>query len=221
MLKRPAQNNTNIAFSGLKSNLRIGDSVLREFNNEYPFFKSNSKILFKMRELEQKDSRYQALIPKLEEIEERNSRGVQDVRNSYCLNIYPSLTDFINKLRLTIQTKKYANCIECADLIKYKLQTKGEEPFNIGMWMKDINSDSNIESINHAFTIFGTKKDAILTNPKKWGSNTTIVDGWANIVTDARNGIEYFKQKMGFNPNYHKITYTVEDSDAFYKKNDC
>ena len=87
---------------------------------------------------------------------------------------------------------KSANCKECTTLIFDKLLKRGCKPQNIKL---DIVSDAeNTRPRNHTFTVIGLDNKADIAKPHTWGKDCIIIDGWANIVKRAQDGVEYLKQ---------------------------
>lgn len=65
---------------------------------------------------------------------------------------------------------------------------------------------------SHTFLVTGLKEGADYKNPKTWGNKAIVVDPWSNIIMNANDAIEHFKETLNFNPNSHKIRFYNADS---------
>jgi len=208
---------SNISFTGLKSNLKLGEKVLREVRKEFPKRRSDSFIRVKIEQC-RRPKKLEKLMPKFEEIAEK----LEKIAKKYCMYTdevtrekggdYFSYSGFINKLKqIIIKYRGAANCDEFADIVQYNLLCRNEKPHNIAMWIKNAKTGENKKWGAHLFTVFGLKKGAKFDEPKTWGNKAVVVDAWGNIVMQAREAIEHFKTMLDFNPEKHKIVYTVQD----------
>ncbi|MCM1265803.1 MAG: hypothetical protein NC200_06350 [Candidatus Gastranaerophilales bacterium] len=180
----------NNNLSVVKQKLRLGEQVLKDFKSEYPYIRSNTLINTKI-EKHQNDARYSSILPKLSGRSCLAGLKIQGLRYNY-----ERSSQSIEVLQKGIKKDKSANCKECATLIFDKLVKRGEKPQNIKF---DIVSESEkSKPKNHTFTVIGLAENADITKPHTWGKNCVIVDGWANIVQKAQDGVEYLKELFNF-----------------------
>ena len=165
---------------------------------EFPYFHSNTKINTAIRTHED-NKRYSDLIPRL-----RKQSIVTGLKINNLRLAYASIPNKIQYLTQNIKFNKVANCCECSFLIHDTLKQQGVESQNVIMNIFK-NGEERFDR-NHAFTVIGLKKDANISNPKTWGKHAVIVDGWANIVKRAKEGLDYFTELFGFNSETEHIT---------------
>lgn len=186
----------------VKQNLRLGEKVLKDFKQEYPYLKSNSMINVRMNRFDanikdgtkrngvvyfQKVNRqWQDLAPLLKGKSALTGFNIYNMRNN-SVSAQNKLEYITNYMKI----HRNANCRECSFVIYDKLKQIGHEPQNIKLDIIDIKTNKPIE--NHAFTVIGLDKNADITKPHTWGKNSVIVDAWCNIVQKTQDGIEYMK----------------------------
>ena len=182
----------------ITQNLYAGEKALKTFKAEFPYFHSNTKINTAIRTHED-NKRYSDLIPRL-----RKQSIVTGLKINNLRLAYASIPNKIQYLTQNIKFNKAANCCECSFLIHDTLKQQGVESQNVIMNIFK-NGEERFDR-NHAFTVIGLKKDANISNPKTWGKHAVIVDGWANIVKRAKEGLDYFTELFGFNSETEHIT---------------
>lgn len=203
MYNNVARNN-NITFTSIKPNLRLGEAVLQEFKQEFPYIKSSSDLFIRVNTL-QNSGKYplNKLLMSLKEKAHFLSEQIYD-KSFDCLTIGQScnnLAEFSIKLSQHIKEKNFkANCDLDSLIILNKLTERGANPQNIEI--KVIKECFNV--VNHFTTVFGLAKDAKVDNPKTWGNKAVIVDAWKGIVMKADDALRYFEQllKQGKNLQY-------------------
>lgn len=193
-----------IAFTSLKSNLRLGEKVLKEFNSEYPYLRSNSFVGAKIRQNKNN--------PKFDLI----NLDLYDLSRSYCHRLgevrkaagylpppytYGEFIEHLKKLSPVLSEIRAGNCSEQAKMIQAKILENKELAHNVLMHVQK--SVLGIFKYNkwhgdHTFTIIGLKDGAKINKPKTWGNEAVIVDAWTNTVMPAREAIQYFENFLGF-----------------------
>ncbi len=185
----------------ITENLYNGEKALRGFNAEFPYIRSNIKYN-SIIERHKNNETYSKIIPKL-----RGKSVISGLMISQMRGMYENAPDKIKFLSKAVKATKTAGCRECSFLIRDRLEKMGIESQNIRFYVEQKNGfDTNK---NHAFTVIGLDKGADLNNPDTWGKNAVIVDGWANMVKRAKEGIEYFKTLFKYNPE--KEVYKFEE----------
>lgn len=208
----------NVTFEGLKENLRLGESVLREFKNEYPSLKSSTSLRLRCFNIRIINPQEQAnLMSKLDQIIHSYVGGIRKFRDfmelfkSYLRSPY-NLPEYMRILQAKMSSEKFANCGEIADVMQFKLVQRGEKAHNVNMKItEDITRRQKRGFGDHTFTVIGLAPKAKINKPRTWGQNAVVVDGWGNIVMPAKNALEYFKQILGFNPKDSYITFANGD----------
>ena len=112
--------------------------------------------------------------------------------------MYEESKNKIYFLSKAVKATKTAGCQECSILMHNKLSERGIPAQNVRFAIEQKNGFDTDR--NHAFTVIGLSEGAKLEEPKTWGKNAVIIDGWANIVKRATDGIEYFKDMFKYNP---------------------
>ena len=176
----------------LTQNLYKGEAVLKEFKAEYPYINSNIKYN-NIIDRHKNDEKYWALLPILRGKSVLSGFKIAEMRRMYEESRNKSY--FLSK---AVKATNTAGCQECSILMYNKFSNKGIPAQNVRFAIEQKNGFDTDR--NHAFTVIGLDKDAKLSNPKTWGKNAVIVDGWANIVKRAKDGIEYFKEMFKFDP---------------------
>ena len=190
----------------VKQNLRLGEKVLKEFKQEYPYLKSNSMINARMnrfqsgmQEIAKRDGlerftevnrKWQNVAPMLKGKSTLTGFNIYNMRNN-SVNAKDKLEYVTNYMK----THRTANCRECSFVIYDKLKRMGQEPQNVKLDIIDVKTNKAVE--NHAFTVIGLDKNADITKPHTWGKNSIIVDAWCNIVKKSQDGLEYMKNLFG------------------------
>lgn len=181
-------------------NLYKGESVLRDFNTQYPYLKSNTKYNHLI-DLHKNNEQYAKLIPIIKGKSILAGFVLNQIRNTY-----KQTTDKITYLKNAVKHQKTANCQECAFLVHNKLSEQGILAQNVRMNFVTKGTDKIPK--NHAFTVIGLDKEADITRPNTWGKNAVIVDAWTNTVKRARDGIKYIKEFFNFNPEKEDCIYS-------------
>lgn len=172
-------------------NLRLGEKTLKDFNGEYPYFQSSSKLKFKILKHRQNPN-YQDIIKNLS-----NFCSLVNVKIKLMRTGLRTSANKYNYVRKMVKNEKIANCGECAFLMSKDLESKNIKHQNIFMCVND--KDGNYLGDNHSFILLGADKNADYTKPSTWGKNAVIVDGWANFVSRAADGLDYLKQIFNVN----------------------
>lgn len=171
-------------------NLRSGEKVLKQFKQEFPYLRSNTRINLEL--FNHKDNEnITSLTPKLKGRASMTGFKIYMMRQQYA-----SAKDKIGFLTSAVKKEKSANCAECAILMHDKLAQNGIKSQNVRL---NIQNNVDKSNRNHAFTVFGLDKNANISKPHTWGKNAIIVDGWANIAKKAQEGVEYLKQLFQLN----------------------
>jgi len=200
------QNNQSkpIAFTSLKSNLRLGEKVLKDFKSEYPYLCSRSFVKAKIKQ-NKKNPNFDLLIWRLDDLSRSYNHKLGWVRKPLGrLKIpyqYKELEDYVRRMAPLLSETKTGNCGEQSKVILYRALGEGANAHNVLMHVqKKLFGLIKINKIdgNHMFTILGLKDGAKINKPKTWGHEAVIVDGWTNTVMPAREAIPYFENFLGF-----------------------
>jgi len=181
-------NNTqNISFTSLKSQKRLGEEVLREFEAEMGYLKSSSNLGLRLR-------RGEAILnkPLLASLQEKQKKMYQEIYDPVVTapingKIFKTFHEFKEVLVENIKQKgNKANCWEDMMLVFIKLLEKGEKPRMFGVEV--YNSGGRV--FNHFSTVIGLKKGAKMSDPKTWGSKAVLVDTWVKTVKPAHEALK-------------------------------
>lgn len=182
---------------GLKQNLRIGEKILREFNNEFGHLESSTKIQTRLNAYKGNNPRFQKLLPALEKKADTLQEEIYDFAfKNMRKRVFLSPEVFIDHLKAIMKTKQKANCWEDSIIINDMLLKNGQKPSNIEI---EVFEGDKLFG-KHFTTVIGLKKEAFLTIPETWGSQAVIVDAWKGIVMQAHNALAFFKKCLSFNP---------------------
>ena len=176
----------------LTQNMYKAEAVLREFKTEYPYLNSNIKYNAKISEHCDKE-KFAHILPILRGNSMMSGFKILEMRR-----MYEESKNKIYFLSKAVKATKTAGCQECSILMHNKLSERGIPAQNVRFAIEQKNGFDTDR--NHAFTVIGLSEGAKLEEPKTWGKNAVIIDGWANIVKRATDGIEYFKDMFKYNP---------------------
>lgn len=190
-------NSPDMSFTSLKPQKRLGEAVLREFKQEMGSLKSSTNLLYRIDSLQDRgvirpNSR---LSKRIHEIADKMHGEIRDpfLREYVWDNMFLNYQNFKQQLVSNIKSKgNKANCWEDMMLIYTKLLEKGEKPHLLEII---VNMDNGRRS-NHFTTVFGLKENAVLSNPKTWGTKALVVDAWVNVVEPAFDFLEKMKTKL-------------------------
>lgn len=188
--------------SQLKQNMRTAEAVLREFKQEHPYLRSNTFV--QTRITENLDKPYlKALYDGLKRLQNKNDSIVSNLRKDMNASLLATKEDYLLLEKQLLKKAHAGNCDECADMIQYALQKQNIKN-HIGVQKVALKAYDGIYYSNHkahAFNIIGLKKTADLANPKTWGNNAVIIDGWKNMYGKAMDMLEYYKQLFNIEAN--------------------
>lgn len=203
------KNNNQISFDGLKENLKIGEKVLKNFQQDFPSISSGTYLRLKILQHDDIDS---PVIDRLIVARRKCDKNIRSLRVLKAENKpYLSVETYIDKLKSLIAVNKTANCNEIADLMQYDLINRGVQDSHISMlWVFNENPD---RVFDHLFPVFGLKPGARLIDPETWGNNAVIIDGWLKFVKPAKEGLDYILQTFGFKPKTSELRFSSFDLD--------
>lgn len=199
---------------GLKQNLEIGRNVLNEFNQKHTQIKSDSFVRTRVVKAKEKGICSRELMQKLSRLLDKYKVNV-DKNRAELRGFYDGYGAYVKKLNEVVGKNGFADCGECSDMLNMKLSNKRLKTSIIEMEIKDKNTGVTYK--DHVFPVFGFKKAAELTNPGTWGGQTVIVDGLHKRTFSAADGIQEYKQIMGYDPEKHNIIYRVQDPKKYSK----
>ena len=183
----------------VKQNLRIGERILKNFQSEYPYVVSSTKMGLKINKYKDNE-KYTPIIDKLGNKIKYYILKILEIRMHA-----ERIENPVEYLKEAVKVKKASNCGECVAIIADKLKSEKIEYKNIIM---SINKKDTFEKrANHAFSVIGMNKNADVSKPKTWGKNAVIIDAWANTVTRAQEGLEYIKQILKVDSNKDLCSY--------------
>ena len=201
----------NIYFKGgLKTNLRRGEKVLKEYKKEYPYLKSSTHWQQRIDKMEDKRG---GDFAKCQIIIDQYDNKINDMRIAVESSIRPK-----KELKKLIAQHNLANCGEITDIISEILRKKKIKHKQVGFDIWDGFSTGK----DHIFCVIGTKKKADLTNPSTWGNSAVIIDGWLNFVLSIPDAIrEYENFYMAHHrpaPFYSDFDFKEEKQNAGINK---
>lgn len=220
----------NIPARSLRQNLRLGEEVLHEFRQEFPVLHSNTRLLNRF-ENNISQATLSKLSPKMDPIVDKYSKGIGSLRTISLSKVNVPMTyfgrlkyyfsssskrkdyfdAFINRLKLLMQEKKYANCGEQSAIAMAMLIKKGEKPCLINIIIIDKFTNLKKPGGDHAFVVYGLNKAANNLQYRTWGQKAVILDPWSNTVMKASDGINYFKQILGFDSTKQVLCFYSAD----------
>lgn len=201
--------------NALQNNLRIAKSVLKEFNQEYGKVNSSTRLEIQIEENKGKIS--SAELEKLKELKKDCESKIAKYREH--LNDNLGQDCYMKRLKKFVKETNAMNCGDYAVMLqdhffkKHNLKTD-----NVSLLVLE-KKNGRIEfslDKNHTIPVIGIDKKAKLEDPATWGPNAVIVDAWSNVVMKAKDGIEYFKQVLKFNPNDEQLVFR-NDNKFWYK----
>ncbi len=199
------------AFSGaLNKNLNVARDVIKEFGEEFPLIKSNTKIGSYI-DKHEFEPQYRIIVKKLKSIEKQYSKGVEQTRN--VMDDYELFDDingyklFIDKLSKSVKDTGFANCNECSQLSQSMLFKRGVVANNVLLDIKYQFSDRDKLRGSHIFNVIGLKPGEILTEPTSWNDNAVVVDPLFKLTIPAKNALSLYKKMFGFDPEMYNLTY--------------
>lgn len=205
------QINNNISFGKrvtLKENLKIGEKVLKEFKQEFPYLVSHTYTRAKTLQ-HSEDFRHLYLAYKLQDLASKYKEKIDIMRSFSKPSNFSNYTNYMIKRIKEMQKYKVGNCGDMAEVIQYNFLKENKEAQIIRMDVHDKRTNNFIEPKNHFFTIVGLKQSAIYENPEKWGNQAVIVDPWANIVMKVQDALEYYKEFLKINPQKENISFSL------------
>ena len=199
------------SFSGaLNRNLKIGRDMIKEFGEEFPMIKSNTKVgaFIDKHEFE---PRYRMINKQLKSLEKKYSKGVGEMRDS--IEDYMDFEDFDgfarynNKQIESVKKSGYANCQDCAEITQWKLLQKGHDVHNVLFNIKNPYSGMDKVRGSHVFNVIGLNKKATLDDPSTWGHSAVVVDPLFKTVMPAREALPVYEKMFGFDPDMYELEY--------------
>lgn len=227
--------------SKLQHNLKIARTVLKDFKSEFPYLHSDTFVQTKMlKHAGKNDSKSKELCHKLFRLKKKYANEVNEMRNKARDKKYPDIDEYIIEKQKLVKETNAANCDECAELIYFRL--KKNNIFNnitsqtVLKKADGLNSTEELSTKFHKFNVIGLDKKARIDEPKTWGENAVIIDGWLNLSGKAKDMLEHYKVIFDINkeevlieealPYFEKLKISVNIKDRiknflvhFYKKN--
>lgn len=201
--------NSYIPFLGIKQDKILCEKMMQQYRKEYPVnFHSPSKIESSF-EKHQNNPKYQAINRKLVRVWRKYINSLADVRENIRTTFWG---DYVNLTKNATMANKTANCSEQATLLQDIFLRNGESAHKVAMEIRDNEGFIKKTNGSHTFLVTGLKEGADYKNPKTWGNKAIVVDPWSNIIMNANDAIEHFKETLNFNPNSHKIRFYNADS---------
>lgn len=201
----------SLSFGSLKPLKKVGESVIKEFRNEFGYLQSSSIIEGKIL-LHTGNPKYRTLLRKLDQKVTTLQNEIYDDSFSK-LNDCGSIKSLITKTKNIMKRKGKANCWEDAVIVYEKLQKRGLNPQNFQMIL-----DTKRFIRNHVSTVVGLKKGAKIENPKTWGNKAIIVDAWQGIVMKADDAIRFFEKSLKANSKALSTTFENANPGIYTKK---
>lgn len=229
MISAISPQNRKISFHSKKPVIRLGEQVIREFNNEFPKIKSSSALGIKILN-NQDNPRVQHILPDLNRV-----RNIQ-LRDFFSMsdNIeFETLDVFMKSTANLIKKNKLANCAEMAELIQYNLLKKGVKCHIIRLRVVDKTTGKVLrkDSFQHYFVVLNLNEAAKsekskfrYKDPKSWGNKAVIVDPWNNCGCDfAFNMIQKYERIFKVDKDNEILRFKKKDyfDVTEYLKNGC
>lgn len=173
-----------IYFGNIKSQIRIGEQVLKEISVEYPNLNSSTKIKLRVFNLNRDTlSKEKAIIIKnLLDLSNAKAKKINMIRTLYN---FESFDDFMKTLTCLIKKYSVANCGEMARIAQDKLLKKG-----IMADVVELNINNEVLSHrpfkDHSFVVTNLASNSHLYHPGTWGNKAVIVDPWLGECNSAK-----------------------------------
>lgn len=189
-----------ISFGSLKQNLEAGRRELAKFKRILPYAPSSTRIQTQIIRHEN-SPRFQTIIPRLDKLSEKYDR----LEDNFCLSSsWDSSADVIRD----IKNNKVGNCGAMNDAMELMMLEDGLDAHAISLAITNKSDGGLKERVgDHLFAVLGLREDADFSDIKTWGNSAVIVDAWSNTVMAAREGMDYIKKLLGFDPALHNIEY--------------
>ncbi len=205
-----------ISFGSLSQKKRLAQEVMREFNHEYGYLLSSSRLYYRRKNIEQKLPRELnfGLIKLTENIENRiyNWSFLHKFRH----NRFKSYDELNLKLKKNVEKKNnMANCWASLVFMFDKLTKRGEKPFPIELKMKVRDKDY---PLNHFTNVLKLKKTADIQNPKTWGTKAYIIDPWSGLYGPAKDVLRQIEEFMSKGHEVISFEYSPYNIDRYIKK---
>lgn len=181
----------------LKSNLRIGEKVLKEIRQEFPFLRSATFVHAKIEKLKINPN-FEKIKVQSNRLESRYNEGVFVTRSQLSEDM--DCFEFVRKSKEVYESQNFANCGENSFLAFVGLYKHDQKPTVLTLEVQKRFLGIfyiKMPDKNHQFPIFGLKKGAKISNPATWGEKAVVVDPWVNIVMPAKEALEYLKDFLG------------------------
>lgn len=190
----------SISFGSLKHNLEIGRCELAKFKKALPYSPSSTRIQTQIIQHEH-SPKFSNLISRLDILSDKYTQ-LDD--NFYINTSEEKAADVIR----TIKSNNVGNCGVVNDAMEKIMLEDGFDAHAISLVVTNKRDNMIKERVgDHLFVVFGLRKDADFSDIKTWGNSAIIVDAWSNTVMAAREGMDYIKKLLGYNPDVHNIKY--------------
>lgn len=186
-----------VSFCGLKENIGIGRTAIREVKQEYPRgFVSNSKYdTFSIQRNKRISDMLAKKILKTREIVEHEMKFGKTK---------------IEAVQEAVRITGTANCSEQAMLVSDKLKKAGIENKVVSMCVYKETKYSTEFVDGHTFCVIGLADDAVISKPETWGKDAVVVDMWKGIVDKAPKAISEFTKMLNYDKKNTKLIFSKE-----------
>ncbi len=175
-----------------KNFLKTANSILKEFQSEYEV-KSSTYLCEQIKQAK-KQQQPDNILNEMLNLRKKYSFKIKKMRRELSNGKFSSFEEYVSFLKNYIKKNgAYMNCSECSDIIQDKFNQKGIKSNNVLLYSVN-NKGDRTSFAEHVFTVIGLDKNAQIKNPKTWGKDAVICDGWANIARPADKGIEFYEK---------------------------
>ncbi len=200
-------NSPSVNFKGaLKTNLRAGEVALKSFKKEFPCLNSPSLWNQRIDRTYKKTGEFPVYLAKIYGVIKKYEYAIWDLRKK---TSQPEISgNFLKELKIIKKEMRKTNCGNCGEIsiVLYdKLRKNKLNPKAVQVDMLDTDTD-------HVFCVIGLKKGADIKNPKTWGENAVVVDGWKNFVLRAQDAMIEYENLYGEKTSsmcFHNIDYNI------------
>ncbi len=185
--------------SRLRRKRILAEKFLAEYNKTHVTKKSNAFVNAKILQHVENESFYNVL-EKMQKTSQKYSEMIRKSREE--IRKYAPFKDynsFIKKLSEEVQKNGHANCAERNYIFQDFLLKKDLKPHAVCIAAVNPKTLTPVKGKDHTFLVFNLKKNAKLNDTATWGTKAIVADADLNIVTLAKEAIEYYKQFFSIN----------------------
>ncbi len=184
----------NYTYSNLNNNIKLAESLLNEFNSQYPNLES-----FTMSELRsikaQKYNPHSIQTTVLKGIADRDFEKMISYLNKRPDQRLMTFDEYLAMIKQEFATYNMGNCGERAYILHDRLNKTGIK----NQAVIEISGNKNYN--NHVFNVIGLAPDAVFNKPETWGPDAIVVDAWSNRIMKPQEAFNFYNHFFEYGQN--------------------